>query len=56
MLGKNLTLAYALLPFIFRHVYTEYSTFLHLLVVQKKKKHKPKKPTKPDMRLLNFNK
>lgn len=33
MLRKNLTLAYTLVPFIFRH--TEYYTFLHLFVVQK---------------------
>lgn len=38
MLRKNLTLAYKLLPFIFRHVYTEYCTFLHLFVVQKTQK------------------
>lgn len=35
MLGKNLSLAYTLVPFIFRHVYTEYYKFLHLFVVQK---------------------
>lgn len=38
MLGKNLTLAYTQLPFIFRHVYMEYYTFLHLFVVQKTQK------------------
>lgn len=38
MLRKNLTLAYTLLPFIFRHVYTEYYTFPHLFVVQKNQK------------------
>jgi len=35
MLRKNFTLAYTLLPFIFRHVCTEYYAFLHLFVVQK---------------------
>lgn len=35
MLGKNLTLAYTLLLFVFRHVYDECYTFLHLFVVQK---------------------
>lgn len=34
MLRKNLTLVYTLLPFVFRHVCTEYYTFLHLFVVQ----------------------